>query len=136
MEDSLVPGWQLIVYGAGVLAVVVGLLLVSALLGQRHKERTTDDPYESGIIPTGSARIRFDVKFYLMAVFFVIFDLEAVFIFAWAVAARRLGWVAYAEILIFVGFLLLALVYLWRVGALDWGTAKHRREAPFDSLKS
>jgi NADH-quinone oxidoreductase subunit A len=136
MEDSLVPSWQLIVYGAGVLAVVVGLLLASALLGQRHKERTTDDPYESGIIPTGSARIRFDVKFYLMAVFFVIFDLEAVFIFAWAVAARRLGWVAYVEILIFVGFLLLALVYLWRVGALDWGTAKHRREAPSDSLKS
>jgi NADH-quinone oxidoreductase subunit A len=127
--------WQLIVYGAAVLAVVVVMLLVSALLGQRHKERTTDDPYESGIIPTGSARIRFDVKFYLMAVFFVIFDLEAVFIFAWAVAARRLGWVAYAEILIFVGFLLLALVYLWRVGALDWGTAKHRREAPSDSLK-
>jgi NADH-quinone oxidoreductase subunit A len=135
MEESLVMNWQLIVYGAAVLAVVVVMLLVSALLGQRHKERTTDDPYESGIIPTGSARIRFDVKFYLMAVFFVIFDLEAVFIFAWAVAARRLGWVAYAEILIFVGFLLLALVYLWRVGALDWGTAKHRREAPSDSLK-
>ena len=126
MEDSLVTNWQLIVYGAGVLAVVVGMLLVSALLGQRHKERTTDDPYESGIIPTGSARIRFGVKFYLMAVFFVIFDLEAVFIFAWAVAARRLGWVAYAEILIFVGFLLLALVYLWRVGALDWGTKKQK----------
>jgi len=135
MEESLVMNWQLIVYGAAVLAVVVVMLLVSALLGQRHKERTTDDPYESGIIPTGSARIRFDVKFYLMAVFFVIFDLEAVFIFAWAVAARRLGWVAYAEILIFVGFLLLALVYLWRVGALDWGTAKHRREAPSDSLR-
>ena len=136
MEESLMPNWQLIVYGAAVLAVVVGLLLVSAVLGERHKERTTDDPYESGIIPTGSARIRFDVKFYLMAVFFVIFDLEAVFIFAWAVAARRLGWVAYAEILIFVGFLLLALVYLWRVGALDWGTAKNRKEMPSDSLKS
>jgi len=136
MKESLMPNWQLIVYGAVVLAVVMGLLLVSAVLGQRHKERTTDDPYESGIIPTGSARIRFDVKFYLMAVFFVIFDLEAVFIFAWAVAARRLGWVAYAEILIFVGFLLLALVYLWRVGALDWGTAKNRKEVPPDSLKS
>jgi NADH-quinone oxidoreductase subunit A len=135
MEESLIPDWQLIVYGAAALAVVVGMLLVSALLGQRHKERTTDDPYESGIIPTGSARIRFDVKFYLMAVFFVIFDLEAVFIFAWAVAARSLGWVGYAEILIFVGFLLLALVYLWRVGALDWGTAKHRREAPSDLLE-
>ncbi len=120
--------WPLLVYMAAAVALVSAMIGISALLGQRHKERTTDDPYESGIIPTGSARIRFDVKFYLMAVFFVIFDLEAVFIFAWAGAARRLGWTAYVEILIFVGFLLLALFYLWRVGALDWGTAKHRRK--------
>ena len=72
-----------------------------------------------------SARIRFDVKFYLMAMFFVIFDLEAVFIFAWANCARRLGWNGYMEIVVFVGILALALFYLWRVGALDWGTAKH-----------
>jgi NADH-quinone oxidoreductase subunit A len=128
--------WPLLVFLLAAVALVIVMIGLSALLGQRHKERTTHDPYESGIIPTGSARIRFDVKFYLMAVFFVIFDLEAVFIFAWAVAARRLGWVAYAEILIFVGFLFLALVYLWRVGALDWGTAKHRRESPPDPLKS
>jgi NADH-quinone oxidoreductase subunit A len=102
------------------LGVMIGL---SALLGQRHRQRTTGQPYESGMLPTGTARIRFDVKFYLMAMFFVIFDLETVFIIAWAVSVRRLGWPGYAEISFFIGFLGLALFYLWRVGALDWGTA-------------
>jgi NADH-quinone oxidoreductase subunit A len=128
--------WPLLAFLVAAIALVTAMIGLSAVLGQRHKERTTGDPYESGIIPTGSARIRFDVKFYLMAVFFVIFDLEAVFIFAWAGNARRLGWTAYVEILIFVGFLFLALFYLWRVGALDWGTAKHRQKSPSDSLKS
>ena len=110
-----------------VLAIILAAVIVSlsAVLGQRHRERTTGEPYESGIAPTGSARIRFDVKFYLMAMFFVIFDLEGVFIFAWANAARRLGWSGYMEILVFIGILVLALFYLWRIGALDWGTAKH-----------
>jgi NADH-quinone oxidoreductase subunit A len=61
-------------------------------------------------------------KFYLVAMFFVIFDLEAVFVIAWALAARPLGWAGYIEILIFIGVLMAALVYLWRLGALDWGT--------------
>jgi NADH-quinone oxidoreductase subunit A len=121
--------WPLLVFLAAAVALVTGMIGLSAVLGQRHKERTTGDPYESGIVPTGSARIRFDVKFYLMAVFFVIFDLEAIFIFVWAGAARSLGWAAYGEIVIFIGFLVLALLYLWRVGALDWGTIKHRQKA-------
>jgi NADH-quinone oxidoreductase subunit A len=103
------------------------MVAVSAVLGERHRERTTDEPYESGISPTGSARIRFDVKFYLMAMFFVIFDLEAVFVYAWAANARLLGWGGYAEIVVFIGFLVLALFYLWRVGAIEWGPARHRR---------
>jgi NADH-quinone oxidoreductase subunit A len=119
--------WPLLVFLAAAVALVTGMIVSSALLGQRHKERSTGDPYESGIVPTGSARIRFDVKFYLMAMFFVIFDLEAIFIFVWAGSARKLGWVAYLEIVIFIVMLLLALVYLWRVGALDWGTARQRR---------
>ena len=119
--------WPLLVFLGAAVALVAAMIFFSALLGQRHKERTTGEPYESGIAPTGSARIRFDVKFYLMAMFFVIFDLEAVFIFIWAGNARELGWGAYAEIMVFIGLLLLALVYLWRVGALNWGTAKHRR---------
>jgi len=119
--------WPLLVFLGAAVALVAGMIVFSALLGQRHKERTTNDPYESGIIPTGSARIRFDVKFYLMAMFFVIFDLESVFIIIWAGSARKLGWHAYAEIVVFIGLLLLALVYLWRVGALNWGTARQRR---------
>ncbi|RJQ75603.1 MAG: NADH-quinone oxidoreductase subunit A [Desulfobacteraceae bacterium] len=102
---------------------------LSALLGQRHRQRTTGDPFESGMVPTGSARIRFDIKFYLMAMFFVIFDLEAVFIYAWAVNGRLLGWTGYLEIVVFIGFLVLALFYLWRIGALDWGTAGQRRQS-------
>ncbi|MDA8138357.1 MAG: NADH-quinone oxidoreductase subunit A [Desulfobacteraceae bacterium] len=120
--------WPLLVFFGAAVGLVVVMIGLSALLGQRHKERATDTPYESGIIPTGSARIRFDVKFYLMAMFFVIFDLETVFIFAWAVSARQLGWTGYAAMATFIGFLVLALFYLWRVKALEWGTAKHRME--------
>jgi len=126
MEESLMPNWQLIVYGAAVLAVVVGLLLVSAVLGERHKQGAADEIYESGIVSTGSARVRYDAKFYLMAIFFVIFDLETVFIYAYAVTFKELGWAGYIEILIFIGILMAALIYLWRLGALDWGTPRHR----------
>jgi NADH-quinone oxidoreductase subunit A len=120
---------SLIFFLAAAVAVPVIMIALSALLGQRHRQRTTGDPYESGMVPTGSARIRFDVKFYLMAMFFVVFDLEAVFVYAWAVDVRRLGWSGYVEILVFIGFLVLALFYLWRIGALDWGTTGQRRQA-------
>lgn len=81
------------------------------------------------MVPTGTARIRFNIKFYLIAMFFVIFDLEAVFIFAWAIDVRHLGWVGYIEILVFTGFVILALFYLWRIGALHWGTPGQHRQA-------
>jgi len=98
------------------------MILLSALLGQRHRSRATGEPYESGIVSAGSARLRFSAKFYLIAMFFVIFDLEVAFIVAWAVAARELGWAGYIEAFIFIFVLGMALVYLWRRGALDWGT--------------
>ncbi len=124
--------WPLAVYFAAVLVIVAAMLVLSYVLGQRHRERATEEPYESGIVSTGTARVRFDVKFYLIAMFFVIFDLEAVFIYAWAVAIREAGWSGYAEILIFIGVLAAALVYLWRLGALEWGKMKgshrHGRE--------
>lgn len=110
------------VYAALVVLNVAGMLFLSSLLGQRHSERATGEPYESGMVPTGTARMRFTIKFYLVAMLFVIFDLEVVFVLAWAVALRELGWAGYVEILIFVGVLFAALVYLWREGALDWGT--------------
>jgi len=114
--------WPLAAYFAGVVALITIMIAVSFVLGQRHRERLTGQPYESGIEPTGTARVHFDIKFYLFAMFFVIFDLEAVFIYAWAVSVREAGWAGYAEILIFISILLAGFVYLWRMGALDWGT--------------
>ncbi|MCC7416796.1 MAG: NADH-quinone oxidoreductase subunit A [Acidobacteria bacterium] len=111
--------WPLVVYFVLVIALAVALLALSALLGERHSERATALPYESGIVSTGSARLRFGAAFYLVAVFFVIFDLEAAYIFSWAVALRALGWAAYAEGLVFIGILSVALAWVWRVGGLD-----------------
>jgi NADH-quinone oxidoreductase subunit A len=113
--------WALGVYFAVVLLLVITMLVVSYLLGQRHDENATGSPYESGIVSEGSAHVRLSAKFYLVAMFFVVFDLEAAFIFAWAIAGREVGWPGYWEILIFVGVLTATLVYLWCLGALDWG---------------
>ena len=118
--------WPLAVYFFVVIALVTAMILISFFLGERHRERTTGEPYESGIISTSTARVRFDVRFYLVAVFFVIFDLEAVFIFAWAVALRELGWTGYLEIVIFIGVLVAALVYLLRIGALELRTTRQK----------
>ena len=112
--------WPLAVYLVIVSTLVVAMLGLSFILGQRHYNRATGSPYESGILSQGSARVRFSAKFYLVAMFFVIFDLEAVFIFAWAISVRETGWTGYAEVTLFIAVLLATLVYLWRVGALDW----------------
>jgi NADH-quinone oxidoreductase subunit A len=114
--------WPLLVYFAAVILLVATMLGLSYLLGQRHDQPATGQPYESGIVSTGSARLLLSADFYLVAMFFVIFDLEAVFLFAWAVAAQQVGWAGYIEVLIFIGILVAALIYLWRIGALDWGT--------------
>ena len=115
----MTPIWPLAVY-AGLVALVVGAMLgISALLGQRHSERATGEPYESGIPPTGSARLRFGSRFWVVAILFVIFDLEAMFVIAWATAAREVGWAGYLGLLGFLLALVVALVYEWRMGALD-----------------
>jgi NADH-quinone oxidoreductase subunit A len=118
--------WPLAVYIALVGVLVVAMLSLSFVLGQRHTDRATSSPYESGILSEGSARVRFSAKFYLVAMFFLIFDLEAVFLFAWAVAVRETGWAGYAEVLLFITVLLATLAYLWRVGALDWRQGSKR----------
>ncbi len=121
--------WPLALYFVVVVILVAGMIGVSYVLGERHRDRATGDPYESGIVSTGSARLRVSAKFYLVAMFFVVFDLEAVFIFAWAVALREVGWSGYIEALIFIAVLVATLVYLWREGALDWGPARIRKLA-------
>jgi NADH-quinone oxidoreductase subunit A len=112
--------WQLVLYFAAVVFLVAAMIGISSLLGQRHAKKATYQPFESGIVAVGYARFRFPAKFYLVAMFFVIFDLEAVFIFAWAIAYRDVGWSGYTEVVVFIAILLAALVYLWRLGALDW----------------
>lgn len=112
--------WTLALYFLIVLVLVAAMLLVSYVLGQRHRAEATGSPYEGGIISQGSARLRLSVKFYLVAMFFVIFDLEAVFLFSWAVAARSSGWAGFWEAVTFAAILMLTLVYLAKVGALDW----------------
>ena len=112
--------WPLAVYFGLVLLVVASMLGVSYVLGQRHGQPATGTVYESGIVPEGSAHVRLSIKFYVVAMLFVVFDLEAVFIFLWAVAGRELGWSGYWEAFIFIGVLAATLAYVWRMGALDW----------------
>ena len=113
--------WPLLLY-AGAVILLVGIMVgLSHVLGQRHKEAETDDPFESGIKATGDARIRFPVHFYIVAMFFVIFDLEAVFIIAWAISLKDVGWTSYTGMLVFIFILIAVLVYEWKIGALDFG---------------
>ena len=120
MSPGAGPLWPLLVYAGAVVGLVLAIIAISYFLGERHRERATGLPYESGMIPTGAAARRLPVEFYLVALFFVIFDLEAVFLFAWAISLRQVGWAGYGEALVFMGVLAAALVYLWRLGALDW----------------
>ena len=110
-----------LVYVIGVAVNVGAMLGLSYVLGQRHKDRATDEVYESGVLATGSARVRYYARFYLVAMIFVVFDLESIFLFAWAVAAKELGWTGYYAILFFSFVLLVALAYVWRMGGLEFG---------------
>jgi NADH-quinone oxidoreductase subunit A len=95
------------------------MVLIAYFLGERRNHTREDIPYESGMLPTGPVRGRLSVSYYLIAMFFLIFDLEAVFIFAWAVSLKQGGWTAYGEMLIFIAMLMAGLFYVWRQGALE-----------------
>ena len=108
-----------------VIAVVIAaaLVAISFLLGKRVRNRVKDSPYESGIAPTGSARERFSVKFYLVGMLFILFDIEAIFLYPWAVVYRELKMFAFFEMLIFIALVLAGFFYIWKKGALDWSGA-------------
>jgi len=118
--------WGFVVFLLGVFGLIAFMLGVSALLGSRAFGRAKNDPFESGMLPTGSARLRLSAKFYLVAMLFVIFDVEALFLFAWAVSVRESGWAGLIEATIFIAILLAGLAYLWRIGALDWAPEGRR----------
>lgn len=120
-----VPGlFSLVVYGAAVFGLIALLLFICSWLGEKRPSAEKTRPYESGIIPTGSARLRYPVPFYLVAIFFLIFDVEGAFIFSWAVAAKDLGWVGWMQMTFFILVLLAGLAYIWKKGGLEWGPTK------------
>jgi NADH-quinone oxidoreductase subunit A len=119
--------WALAIFIVGVIGMCAFMLGIPVWLGGRDWGRAKNEPFESGVVGQGGARLRFSAKFYLVAMFFVIFDVEALFLYAWAVSAREVGWMGFAEVTLFVLFLLAGLVYLWRIGALDWSPEARRR---------
>jgi NADH-quinone oxidoreductase subunit A len=116
--------WGLAIYTVGVFGLVGLMLGASYLLGGRDHGRAKDEPFESGAVAVGGAQMRMPAKFYLVAMFFVIFDLEAVFLYAWAVSVRQNGWTGFEMAAIFIAVLLAALFYVWRVGGLDWAPGR------------
>lgn len=118
--------FSLVIYGMMILAVVTALLFIASWLGEKKINPEKLIPYESGIIPTGSARLRYPVPFFLIAVFFLIFDVEGAYIFSWAISCDELGWSGWLQISFFIIMLLIGLVYIWRKGGLDWGPTRTR----------
>jgi NADH-quinone oxidoreductase subunit A len=119
MQDyaKFFPLLALIVVAA---AFVSAVILLSSLLGPKRPSRVKDMAYECGIDPVGDARIRFSVKFYVISMLFILFDIEAIFMFPWAVMFKQLKLFGLLEMFSFLGFLLIGYVYLWRRGALEW----------------
>jgi NADH-quinone oxidoreductase subunit A len=120
-EINTIPLWPLLLYASIVVVLLAAILFLSYILGQHHRDRATGKPYEGGIEQTGSARLRFSAQFYLVAMLFVIFDVEAVFIMLWALGFYELGWAGYVGAAIFIGQLVVVLIYEWGIGALDIG---------------
>jgi NADH-quinone oxidoreductase subunit A len=116
--------WGLSIYVIAVFGLVGLMLGASYVLGGRDHGRAKEEPFESGAVSVGGAQLRMPAKFYLVAMFFVIFDVEAVFLYAWAVSMRQDGWAGFAIAAVFIVVLLGALFYLWRVGALAWAPGR------------
>jgi len=116
--------WTVPVYFGAVLIITVVIIILSALIGERGKSRDKQVPFESGVPSTGNSRIRFNVQFYIVAMIFLVFDIESVFVMTWAIGGKQLGWGGYFEIAVFIVLLLAALLYLARIGALDWRRRK------------
>lgn len=125
--DSLAQHWSFTIYICGVVFICLFMLAIPVFMGGRSRGKAKTEPFESGIVSVGGARLRLSAKFYLIAMFFVIFDIEALFLYAWAVSVRESGWAGFIEALIFILVLLVGLIYIWRVGALDWSGSARRQ---------
>lgn len=103
-----------------VIGVGVSMMLLPMLFAPKKPNSIKEVPYESGMPPIGSAQQRYTIRYYVIAMLFVIFDIEAVFFYPWAVAFNAIGWYGLIEMVLFIVLLLVAYVYAWRKGALDW----------------
>ena len=101
-------------------AIGIGGAVISWVAGPKKPSASKSMSYESGMVPIGSARIRFPVKFYLLAMMFIIFDVEIVFFYPWAVVYRQLRLFGFVEMLIFIGIFIVGYIYIWKNGVLDW----------------
>lgn len=119
-----------IVYLLAAAALVVFMLTVPRLLGGRSSGLQKEENFEAGVLPAGSARIHLSAKFYLVAIFFVIFDLEALFLYAYAVSVREVGWVGFVTAAIFIAILFVGLLYEMKLGAMNWAPADKRDKKP------
>ena len=115
------------------MAIAGGMIGASALLGKKLRDTSKDSPYESGMKPVGSARERFSVKFYLVAMLFILFDIEAIFLYPWAVVYRDLRLFGFVEMLLFMAVVLGGFFYIWKKGVLNW--AVEEREKPTQETK-
>jgi NADH-quinone oxidoreductase subunit A len=120
------------IYVGAAILLIAALLLLSWGLGYKTRSRAKQEPYESGILPLDNSRLKGPVPFYLVAVFFIIFDVEVIFVASWAVACDRLGWTGFAHVCFFIVILFLGLLHIWKTGGLDWGprAQRERRTAP------
>jgi NADH-quinone oxidoreductase subunit A len=117
MSGSYVP--LLLLFGVA-LVTALGMVVASHILNPRRPTPQKEMPYESGMIPLGDTRARFSVKFYMVAISFIVFDLETIFLIPWAVRMRELGWGPFVAMTLFVAVLALGLVYDWKKGGLEW----------------
>lgn len=127
MSAMTAHDWALVAFVIGVVFLCTFMLTVPQLLGGKSKARAKHEPFESGVVSAGGARIRLSVKFYLVAIFFVIFDLEALFMYTWAVGVREVGWTGFVAATIFIAVLIVGLIYELRTGALNWSPHDTRR---------
>ena len=121
--------WAIIAFVIGVTFLCVFMLTVPLLLGGKSWGRAKQEQFESGVVGAGGACIRLSAKFYLVAIFFVVFDIEALYLYAWSTSLREAGWFGFTTVIIFVVDLLIALVYAIAVGALDWSPTDRRKAA-------
>ncbi|MFB6349103.1 NADH-quinone oxidoreductase subunit A [Moraxella marmotae] len=126
----MLANWSAIAFLLAALGLVIFMLVVPRLLGGRSAGSQKQETFEAGVVSAGSARIRLSAKFYLVAIFFVIFDLEALFLYAYAVSVREVNWYGFTAAAIFIAILFAGLIYEMRLGAMNWSPADKRKKKP------